>query len=211
VNLAIECIALLAKNVTQDPTKLFRLAEMCYNPLVEIATRMEFEPTCTPAMSARFLRSLVVLGYVCEHSRKCSDLMEQLAQSIMGLKTTEKELIRLNLGTAKRHLSKAEKINPATIYGSSYSAVLFALGIPIENIQVRAVKALCGVFAGYPQLMSQANEDGLFPLIFSESYSEAVHERFLNGLKEMMVADEVSVRVAFISTNLIAISTYSHD
>lgn len=193
VNLAIECIAQFVHNVTSDAMKFFKLAELCFNPLIDIASRLsQGNVEFSTVMSGRFQRGLVILGCICEHSRKCHDELRRLSSSFLGRSLTDKEAQRLEVAAANCLLKNASPLTPSNIYGSCYATIVYALtDLSVESIHVRAVRALCGVFAGYPRLMSHANDDGIIDRIFSSAYSEQVHERFLNGLKEMMVAEEV--------------------
>ena len=60
-------------------------------------------------------------------------------------------------------------------------------------VQVRAVQALCCVFAGCPRMMLLDSSSLIANLlkVDCDGFDEAVHEKFLFSLKDMMVAEEV--------------------
>lgn len=206
---AISCIALLVANVTNDASPLFALANRCYNPLIQIAQSVPsagdggnsgmYSPNgsasivqspCefTPAQIARIQRCLVVLGYICEHSRKCKDALHQLS-TYQHL--DKRRIVHLIEKAAKTELSQSNPLDASTFYGSCYAASIFALTrCSDQQVQVRAVQALCGVFAGYPRLLHIAQANNVISHILSDRFSGLVHERFILGIKDMMVSEE---------------------
>ena len=105
INAAINCLALIITNVTEDATPLFSLAERCYKVLLDAVRQISsvaspettvstvgsagsrvnsFSPIgLVPAIKSqvdRLQRCLIVLGYVCEHVKKCSTAFQQFAQ-----------------------------------------------------------------------------------------------------------------------------------
>ena len=82
---AIACLAHIAGQITRSPVSLLELAEKCFSSIVAIAkvtstststsTSIAASPV-THAQAARIQRCLVVLGSICEQSKKCSDLFQ---------------------------------------------------------------------------------------------------------------------------------------
>ena len=78
---AIACLAHIAGQITRSPVCLLELAEKCFSSIVAISkstltSTSSAALSVTHAQAARIQRCLVVLGSICEQSRKCSDLFQ---------------------------------------------------------------------------------------------------------------------------------------
>ena len=82
---AIACLAHIAGQITRSPACLLELAEKCFSSIVAISKATSTSTSTstssaalpvTHAQAARIQRCLVVLGSICEQSRKCSDLFQ---------------------------------------------------------------------------------------------------------------------------------------
>jgi hypothetical protein len=162
--------------------------------------------------NANLQRCLIVLGFICGHIKECSAELRQFITKFNDEKLLNKNdntttNIR-SLGISKVYLNtNSTEINdkiaenysvldinylhPCAIFGCVYTAIMFALTVNNIQVQVRAVQALCGVFTGYPRLMSIPRSTQLFSIILSSKFSEAVHEKFIVSLKDMMLSEEV--------------------
>lgn len=200
---AISCLSMIILHITQDAGPYFKLIEKLFQSLVMVAKTITYhieqypdQPInnfITPAHSARLQRCLVVLGYLCEQGKKCKTALHALsdANADDALLQTSKQILSLNEQLAIQPLVTITEIHPRTFFGACYAAVTFSLSLPDAAIQTRAIQALCGIFTGYPRLMLLAQSTGLFGQVLSTAYSTEIHERFIVGLKEIMVAEEV--------------------
>jgi len=71
INAAVGCLATIAAHMTHDASDYMSLAEKCFNAIASVAKTVAQPKDITAAQVARIQRSIVVLGAVCEHSRKC--------------------------------------------------------------------------------------------------------------------------------------------
>ena len=199
ISSAISCIATLISCVTMDALPFFRLIERCYQRLLEVArTVTDVNQPLHPEQSGRLQRFMVMFGYICEHSRKCKALLMKLPTSFFASQNDpdsnpqlKKLLILETEKVASQSFVSIVSIDPRTFHGVCYAAVLFGLSLMREmQVQLRSIQALCGIFAGYPRIMLHAKETQLIQRILSAEFSELIHERFLIGLKDMMVSEE---------------------
>jgi hypothetical protein len=237
ISLSISCIATLVACVTKDKTPLVKLLQKClfflhnvfdnvYNNIPtsggdggggkkeEELANIELPPN----YSAIVQRCLVILGYLCEHSKKCRAVLQEIDESEEERNDSEekggknkKKKENSNSNTGKESsLQKAEMfatinklastsfplipndaLNSKTFYGIAYSAIRFSLLFKKESaIQLRAIQALCGVFSGFPRLILL--DQSLIEDILSSSFfpNPLIQERFIIGIKDIMVAEE---------------------
>lgn len=188
VNTAVECMVTLCANVSQDATIFFQLGKTCFDPLIGIARKIYETEAIEPAQVNMLRRCLVVLGFVCEHSRKCSAQLSKLA----GGRDPRKH-DAFEEQAARTPLKDCQPFHPYTMYGSCFAAVLFAVELGEETILVSAVKTLCGIFAGFPKMMEVARQIDLLERLFDPSMPFSVTKSFLTGLKSMMAIEEARV------------------
>ena len=216
IRAAVNCIAIIAENVTHEALPLFQLAEVCFKGIRGIASTVVDNDKLTMGHLGHLQRCLIVFGYVCEAVKKCSTAMEACEEHFNHTST---ELNQLNTSAravyvtsdtahttknnanstygnhaiASRDISSIELLHPSTVHGSCYAASVYALTIPHTLVQVRGAQALCGVFAGCPRLMLLAQEEGLLSALLGENYADSVHERFISAVRDMMVLEEVRI------------------
>lgn len=235
IRAAVNCIAIIAENVTHEALPLFQLAEVCFKGIRGIASTVVDNDKLTMGHLGHLQRCLIVFGYVCEAVKKCSPAMEAFVEqfnhtspellelssaaravyvgtasdsthSHTSTNTTNTQAIKNNASAtfgnhaiASRDISSIELLHPSTIHGSCYAASVYALTIPHTLVQVRGAQALCGVFAGCPRLMLLAQKEGLLSALLGENYADSVHERFISAVRDMMVLEEVRVRIVSCS------------
>lgn len=199
ISSSISCIASLIAYVTLDGVPFIKLAEKCFVSLTQTVQSLPTDPSkidqLHPQQSARLQRCLVIYGYLCEHSRKCKTILLKLPSNY--LKELEpdstlfkKHLIALNERVAQMSFREVTGFDPRLFYGIGYSVVMYSLSLPDPAVQLRAIQCLCGIFAGYPRIMLLAKEKEHIRQVLSDRFNETLHERFLIGLKEMMVSEE---------------------
>jgi hypothetical protein len=197
ISSSISCFASLTSCVTLDPAPYFGLIRKCFE-ILSSAARKIAGGDFSPEQTGRILRFMVMFGYICEHSKKCKNLLLKLPTRYFpnqdpGNNTTVKtQLIQEidKLGTKSFTNIQLTDIDPRTFQGIAYSAVIFGLSLKDLQIQLRSIQALCGIFSGYPRLMLLAKETELIDRILSREFNELIHERVLIGLKDMMVSEE---------------------
>jgi hypothetical protein len=207
IRAAVNCLALLAENVTKDALPLFQLADTCFRGIRSIATAIPDNSMLSAGHLGNLQRCLIVFGYVCECAKLCAGAMETFVgsfnQSSPELKNLTNAARSVYLSTqvnntiAKRDISAVELLHPSALQGSCYAAAIYALTVPHAVVQIRGAQALCGVFAGCPRLMLLAQQEGLLTALLGENYDDAVHERFIMAVKDMMVLEEVSKLLDF--------------
>lgn len=200
IKAAINCLALLAANVTRDASPLYQLADVCFKGIRSVSTSCADNSLLTPGHIGNLQRCLIVLGYVCECVKKCSAEMTTLAQKFhtTPVMANASSAVRkmyasaqANQSIAMKDIAEVEFLHPATLHGACYAAAIYALTVPNAAVQIRGAQALCGVFAGCPRLMMLAQEEGLLSALLGENYDDQVHERFIVALKDMMNVEEV--------------------
>jgi hypothetical protein len=87
-------------------------------------------------------------------------------------------------------VTEIDRVTAETLTGCCFAASQFALTISLPMVQARAVQALCGVFIGCPRLMLLIQENGLLTRLLGTEFPDTVHERLLQSLKGMMLAEE---------------------
>lgn len=213
VRAAAGCLALLAENVTKDAAPLFKLADQCFRSIRGIATAVPDSAQLHPGQLGNLQRCLLVLGYVCESARKCPGAMETFADSfnstsmeLRGLPAAARAVYLAtdaNQSIAKRDISAVELLHPSALQGACYAAAIYALTVPHPAVQKAGAQALCGVFAGCPRLMMLAQQEGLLSALLGENYDDAVHEKFICSITEMMELEEVSIAIGFVHRILV--------
>jgi hypothetical protein len=184
VNSAIECMSIIVCHLSQNAAAFFQLGKTCFDPLINIARKFSETGQLDPPQVNMIRRCLVVLGFFCEHSRKCKSYILQLTGKESKVDSYEEH-------AAKLPLAESQPLSPYTMYGSCFSAVIFVLELKEESLHVLAMKTLCGIFAGYPQLMEYARKIDLMARLFDNLTSLPVLKSLLVGLKDMMVGEEV--------------------
>jgi hypothetical protein len=188
IDSAVACLSRLTAHHTRDPTAYLSLAEKCFNSIAAIAkAAAEQSPrgqdkwqNISQQAGANMQRCLVVLGRICEHSRKCSSIL-------YGAGAVDRQK---DLEYANKHIAKIDRLQATYMIGACYSAAKFGTIVKDVAVQVRAAQALCGVFSGFPRLTLIAHESGLLAKLFSDEYQDQVHEKLLQSFKEMMKAEE---------------------
>jgi len=87
-------------------------------------------------------------------------------------------------------IANSPALSPATLNGCVHAAAVFALTLPDEGCEVRAVQALCRVYIGCPKLITLSQHEGLLYRLLSPTNSSLLHEKLLGGLNHMMLAEE---------------------
>ena len=188
IDSAVACLSRLTAHHTRDPTAYLSLAEKCFNSIATIAkTSTEQYPrgqdkwqNISQQAGANMQRCLVVLGRICEHSRKCSNVL-------YGTAAVDRQK---DLDYANKNIANIDRLQASNMIGACYSAAKFGTVVKDVSVQVRAAQALCGVFSGFPRLTLIAHETGLLARLFSNEYQDQVHEKLLQSFKEMMKAEE---------------------
>lgn len=194
VALAVECMASLVSNVNTGAHVYLQLGKICFDPVVNIAKHLhpsssssDTASSINPAQINQLRRCLVVLGFICEHARRCNTQLEALNPS--HITPSKREEYEEN--AAKTPIHQAPIFTPSTVFGCCFSAAQFALTLSTEElVVVSAVRAFCGIFTGYPKLMEHARKINLIGNLFSEHTSAVVRKAFLSGLRDMMMAEE---------------------
>ena len=163
INAAVGCMATITAHVTGNATSYMQLADKCFNAIASVAKSVTAPQNVSEAQGHRVQRSLVVLGAVCEHSRKCMDALKALEAKGRGSpasggksfpKTLADEQMTMRQyydkeeAIAAKPITDIERILPTAVNGCCYSAAIYALSLPYEQIQGRAAQALCNVFVG---------------------------------------------------------------
>lgn len=198
VDAAIGCLAQITQHHTRDPSALLGLAEKCFSAVVAVARSVESARSTNPSPQhiARLVRSLVVLGMVCKHSIKCSQVLfasddNGHSSSSSPSKKNGRHIHSIDLELSRVDVRNIGHISAKGLFGACYSAASFALKIDNVPTRMRALQCLCGVFVGCPRLMMVAQEQGILTSILGNvNTSEQVLEKFLVSLKEMMLAEE---------------------
>ena len=188
IDSAVACLSRLTAHHIRDPTAYLSLAEKCFNSIANIAkTSSEQSPrgqakwqSISQQAGANMQRCLVVLGRICEHSRKCSTIL----YGTTAIDRTK------DLEYANMNIANIDRIQAPYMIGACYAAAKFGTIVKDVAVQGRAAQALCGVFSGYPRLTLIAHESGLLARLFSNEYQDQVHEKLLQSFKEMMKAEE---------------------
>jgi hypothetical protein len=197
ISSSISCFASFISCVTLDAAPYFGLIRKCFEILSSAACKIA-SGDFSPEQTGRILRFMVMFGYICEHSKKCKNLLLTLPTRYFpnqdpGNNTTVKtQLIHEidKLGNKSFTNIQMTEVDPRTFQGIAYSAVIFGLSLKDLQIQLRSIQALCGIFSGYPRLMLLAKDTQLIDRILSREFNELIHERVLIGLKDMMVSEE---------------------
>ena len=171
INAAISCMAVLAVNQSRDASAMLALGERCYRSMQQAARQ-----PLSSAQLARLQRCVVVMGYVCEHSRKCVAVLSSKDERVENNKSgnavagSEEAAIA---STPFPLLSSA--FSDVNMHALCYSAVLFCLSLGNDALKVRAAQALCSVFIGSPRLMLLANNAGLLRELLGGKQPDDVH------------------------------------
>ena len=104
--------------------------------------------------------------------------------------TTHKDRTAIEEAAANTTLLQLTTLGPATINGCVHAAAVFALTLPDESCEIRAVQALCRVYIGCPKLISCAQSNGLLTRLLGQAYTSLFHEKLLGGLNHMLLAEE---------------------
>jgi hypothetical protein len=201
IKAAINCLSVLAANVTHDAMPLYELADTCFRGIRSISSAVPISALLSPSRLGNLQRCLIVFGYVCECWKKCvgatDELAERFDRTVVGVQPNGLKLQQFyasqdaNKLTALKDIAEVPFLHPRAMYGSCYSAAIYALTVEDCAVQLRSAQALCGVFTGCPRLMLLAQEEGLLSALLGDSYPDIVHERFLVAIKDMMLAEEV--------------------
>jgi hypothetical protein len=158
IKAAVNCLAVLAENVTKDVEPLFKLAETCFSGIKNIASAVRDPTTLTPGHLGNLRRLLVVFGSICECARKCPKVMAQYASQYnsANLSAAAQRLLaspKADNFVALKDISEVEVLHPAILCGACYSAAVYALTVLNAQVQISGAQALCGVFSGCPRLV----------------------------------------------------------
>jgi hypothetical protein len=157
IKAAVNCLAILAANVTQDSSPLFQLAETCFRGIKSIASAIPNPSQLNAGHIGNLQRLLIVFGYICECARKCPAALLQLGkESSTSLSPAMRRIItagKPDREVAMKDISEIETLHPSILYGACYSAAIYALTVQVPAVQVRGAQALCGVFSGCPRLV----------------------------------------------------------
>ena len=195
---AIACLAHITAQITHSPKAILNLAQKCFSSISSIAktTNYGFEngnknengnlhtgqnpaphvrarTVVTDIQAARVQRCLVVLGYICEKSRKCSEIFKSsqnqniensdnngdnndnysrnrgnIKGNYPGSSSGPRTKFLSEEETAVTYICDISTVTECNLNGCCYSASVFALSIPMPQVQARAVQCLCGVFVG---------------------------------------------------------------
>ena len=204
---AISCLAHITAQITHSPKAILNLAQKCFSSISSIAktTNYGFEngnknengnfqtgqnpaphvrarTVVTDIQAARVQRCLVVLGYICEKSRKCSEIFKSSQHQNIensddnddnngdndgdndsrnggknrgnikgnhpGSSSGPRTKFLSEEETAVTYICDISTVTERNLNGCCYSASVFALSVPMPQVQARAVQCLCGVFVG---------------------------------------------------------------
>jgi hypothetical protein len=163
IKAAINCLAILAANVTHDAAPLFQLADTCFRGIKAIASAIPDPSQLNAGHIGNLQRLLIVFGYICECARKCPATLQQLGkESSATLSPAMRRIIsagKPDREVAMKDISEIEALHPSILYGACYSAAIYALTVHVPAVQVRGAQALCGVFSGCPRLVSASPSD----------------------------------------------------
>lgn len=180
IDAAIACMAAIAVNVSHDVSPLMKLGEKCFRSFQLVAIAYSKSKTLAKDHAARLQRCIIVLGFVCEHSRKCSGLFPASQLQV------DDTLESLSSGA----ITSFTSFDSTNMHSVCYSAVMFCFSLADPILHVRATQALCSVFTGQPKLMLLANSSGLLKNLFSVDQSFEVHMTLMKSLTKMMISEE---------------------
>eukprot|EP01034_Spumella_vulgaris_P021271 gene21271-27294_t len=206
ISAAINCLAVLVANVTYDAEPLFQLAKSMFDACVRFrkafanAYEMEGMIRAGPMLQI----PVMVLGFVCEHLKKCSKAFETY---IARFSSGQNDVGSLQLNTIFNSANADDELvkrcdllditylHPRAIFGAAFVAVAYTLTVPVVALQAASAQALCGVFIGHPRLMLACQDSGLLVRLLgggsgNERFHELVNQRFVEALRDMMSAEE---------------------
>lgn len=186
---AVECLSQLATHVCHHGSYLLQLAQKCFNSISWVATNFSVIDISAPGINhielnsthiARIQRSIVVLGAICEQTNKCTYLRETVSSETS-------RICRSILSGSSNNLLKS--ISENALNSSCYVCVKFCLSLDHENIQARAAQGLCSVFVGCPNLILEAEKDGILQWLIGQS-SSSVISKTLQSLNKVLLEEE---------------------
>lgn len=162
IKAAIHALAVLAENVTHDAEPVYQLAETCFRGIKGVASAIPDPKQLNAGHIGNLQRLLIVFGYICECVRKCPKALREYTGRInpSSLSATMRKLItqpKADNTVAMKDISEVEALHPSILYGTCYSAAIYALTVPVPAVQIRGAQALCGVFSGCPRLVSNVS------------------------------------------------------
>ena len=112
------------------------IGRKCFFSISDVAKAND-PMSVTPVQLARLQRCLAVLGPICEHTKKCADLFS----APVNTADTDEQLVQ-------KPLAEFSELEPWTLHTATLVAARYALSLPVEAVQARAVQTLCAVFTG---------------------------------------------------------------
>lgn len=190
---SFNCLTSLVKYVTEDPRPLLRLIEPCFHMALRIAVDVDqpVRKSLSQQQSAQLQRCLVILGAACLNYKKFASFLPSVTASTKSIKSA-KQMVALNEETAKLPLRSHQQFNFQALTGCCFAVAAFAFSLQDTLVNSRAVQALCDIFTGNPRLMIVAQSIDLISAILDSSQGEAVHDKFITGLKSMFGSEENS-------------------
>ena len=113
-----------------------------------------------------------------------------LGQMESGPASTHRDRCAIEEAAACTDVTAISALGPATLNGCTHAAAVFALTLPDDSCEVRAVQALCRVYIGCPKLVTLSQSNGLLARLLSDTYSPLLHQKLLGSLNHMMLAEE---------------------
>eukprot|EP01031_Cornospumella_fuschlensis_P027689 gene27689-33441_t len=147
--------------------------------------------TLSAQQSSQLQRCLVILGAGCLNYKKYSFSLSAASTSAKSTKS-DKQAITFNEEAAKLPLKSHQRFNFNTLTGCCFAVAAFAFAQQDTIVISRAVQALCDIFTGNPRLMIVAQSIDLVSRILDESQGEAIHDKFILGMKRMFGSEEIS-------------------
>jgi hypothetical protein len=181
IGAAVSCIAILVAYVTRDASTLLNLGERCFKLIQHAAVAINSSKTMQKEQLAKLQRFLIVLGYVCEHSRKCSELICDDHPQFLNLSEETYAIMPI---------ASIDRFSASIMNAICYSAATFCMDLNDTTLQTRAAQAFCAVFTGNPKLILLANSSGLIKDLLGSQQTEDVHRTMLQSLKSMMLSEE---------------------
>lgn len=179
IHAAISCMTAVALKVSRDAKALMDLGERCFRSIRQVCIEVQSSNVLSKEQAARLQRCVVVLGYICEHSRKCTELLGVPSDNVAPIENFD-ENIALS----------SEKVCAANMCEICYSAIVFSLKLHDKKLHLRATQALCSVFLGCPKFIIHANTSGLLRKLFETEQGEEIHCTLVTCLKNMMLSEE---------------------
>lgn len=183
-NLYKNCFFLIISSISQyKKIKMYKQEKMKLinsnnNEIESIMMKIKGEEIL---IQNKIQRCLVIIGFICEHSKKCYTTLRDsyfffneefntfnIASNTNSKTISDKEVFDLTLNYCKENFLTIKKINPLAIYGYCYSVCLYFLNnFMIDNvdeidemIKIRSIQSLCHCFSGYPRLLLYFHEVG---------------------------------------------------